>query len=262
MKFLNVAVVACLLFGSAVYAEENLSECFQQDSISCIQMMVFRKAKSFFDQPKIDMLGGLSLVKTEGARSAGFIDNSVEIEAAGDVEARENALENFMFGNARAFLEERSLNWNFVGAARSLANAIPEDVKASVRSLVVEGRGKKKILKKILPLLGLVKLKMAGLAILLLFGIGLIAKKAILISLLSIAISGFLALKKLLAKQGGGEHVEAVPYHGGGGSGGWSSGGGGGYGGGYDSHGFGEYGAHSQPAQSIAYSGHHKIARR
>lgn len=48
-----------------------------------------------------------------------------------------------------------------------------------------------------------------------------------------------------------------------GGSGGWSSGGGGGGGGwnNYDS--YGEHGAHSQPiAQSIAYSGHHKVARR
>lgn len=165
------------------------------------------------------------------------------------------------------------MNWNFVGAARSLANAIPEDIKADVREAVVEGRGKKKLLKKILPLLGLVKLKVAGLAILLLFGIGFLAKKAIFISLISIAISLFLAIKKLLSgggkgKGGGGvEHVEAVPYHGGGGwssggggSGGWSSGG---YGGG-DAHGGGyDYGQHSQPiGQTLAYSGHHKVARR
>lgn len=193
-------------------------------------------------------------------------DNSADIEAAATVEARESALESFVFSNARNFFEQRSLNWNFIGAARSLANAIPENVKSDVRALVVEGRGKKKMIKKLLPLLGLIKLKVAGLAILLLFGIGLIAKKAILVSLVSIAISGFIALKKLLGSKGkgGGEHIEAVPYHGGGGGGGWSSGGGGGWGGyGGDSHGFGEYGSHSQPiGQSVAYSGHHKVARR
>lgn len=169
-------------------------------------------------------------------------------------------MESYLFSNARGFFEQRSLNWNVVNAARSLAGAIPDDVKSEVRALVVEGRGKKKMIKKLLPLLGLIKLKMAGLAILLLFGIGLIAKKAILVSMISIAISGFLALKKLFGKQGGGEHIEAVPYHGGGG---WSSGGGGAGWNSYEPHGYGEYGAHSQPVgQSIAYSGHHKVARR
>lgn len=48
-----------------------------------------------------------------------------------------------------------------------------------------------------------------------------------------------------------------------GGNSGWASGGGAGAGGwnSYDS--YGEHGAHSQPvAQQIAYSGHHKAARR
>lgn len=48
-----------------------------------------------------------------------------------------------------------------------------------------------------------------------------------------------------------------------GGNSGWTSGGGAGAGGwnSYDS--YGEHGAHSQPvAQQIAYSGHHKAARR
>lgn len=47
---------------------------------------------------------------------------------------------------------------------------------------------------------------------------------------------------------------------GGGASSGWSSGGSG-WNSGYDS--YAEHGAHSQPvAQQIAYSGHHKVARR
>jgi hypothetical protein len=268
MKFCQFLIVTCVLIGAA-FADESLQECFQKDSISCLQLMVFRKAKSLFDQQNIDLVGGLSLVKSEEQRQGkSFSDNSAEVEAANDVDARENALESFMFENARNFFEERSLKLNIAGAARSLSTIIPDEVKANVRSLVVEGRGKKKILKKLMPLLGLLKLKLAGLAIILLFGIGLIAKKAILVSLISIAISGFLAIKKLLSKKGGGggEHIEAVPYHGGGGGGGWSSGGGGGAG--WNSYepshgGFGEYGSHSQPVgQSIAYSGHHKVARR
>lgn len=157
---------------------------------------------------------------------------------------------------AQNFFEERSLSWNFVSAARSLSNAIPDEVKSSVRSMVAEGRGKKKLIKKLLPLLGLIKLKLVGLAIIVLFGIGLIAKKAILISLISIAISGFLFLKKLLAKKMGGGHDEhaSASFSSGGSGGGWNS---------YEPHGFGDYGSHSSPiGQSIAYSGHHKVARR
>lgn len=153
-------------------------------------------------------------------------------------------------------------------AARSLSNAIPTEMKENVRELISEGRGKKKkLLKKIMPLLGLLKVKLAGLAVLGLFGIALIAKKAIFASLISLAISGFLLIKKLLAKKsgGGGGHEEVVAYHGssGGGGQGWSQGGSGQGWNSYEPHSFGEYGQHSAPvAQSIAYSGHHKVAKR
>lgn len=207
-----------------------------------------------------------------------------DIESANSVEDRENALEDYVIGKAKNFFQERSLTWDYVSASRSISNAIPDDIKATVRSLVVEGRGKKKkLIKKLLPLLGLVKIKFAVLGVLALLGIGFIAKKALLASLLSIALSGFLLLKKIISKKlggggggGGGGHEETIIAYnagsggGGGGGGGWSSGGGGGgYSGGgggggwnsgYDS--YGEHGSHSSPvAQSIAYSGH-KIARR
>lgn len=129
-------------------------------------------------------------------------------------------------------------------AARSLSNAIPEDVKASVRSLVVEARGKKKILKSLLPILGLVKLIKVKLAILALFGIALIAKKALLVSLIALVLSKFLFIKKLLSK---GKEESGHS------SGGW---------GGHESFSsYGDYGSHSQPAHSIAYSGHKPVRK-
>lgn len=51
--------------------------------------------------------------------------------------------------------------------------------------------------------------------------------------------------------------------NGGGANAGWSSGGGGASGWNYGGDSYAEHGAHSQPvAQQIAYSGHHKVARR
>ncbi|XP_059610895.1 keratin, type II cytoskeletal I [Phlebotomus argentipes] len=268
MKFL---AISCLVFlTTAVLAEEAqpsvLQECFDKDSISCVQMAVFRKAKEFFEQPKIDLVAGLSVVKVEGvARSVDTASD--EVEAAKDVEARSSAIGSFVVDRLAAFFQERSLNWNFMGAARSLSNAIPEDVKSQVRSLVVEARGKKKLLKKLLPLLGIVKLKAAVLGILALLGIGLIAKKALLVSTLSILLSLGLLLKKVLSKKlsllggglggglgglGGGGFGGGHDFHGGGGGGGWSSGGGGWNS--YEPHSFGG----SDLSHSLAYGGHHK----
>lgn len=182
------------------------------------------------------MLGGLSFVKPAGrdARSSN-IDGTL-VESANDVEQRESALENFVTEGAKSFFQERSLNLDMATAARSLAGAIPEEVKSSVRSMVSEARGKKKkILKALLPILGLVKLKVAALAVVALFGIALIAKKALVISIIALILSKFLLIKKLLSKGKLGEGAAV--------------------GGLLDA--FDSLGAHSQPvAQQLAYSGH------
>lgn len=115
------------------------------------------------------------------------------------------------------------------------------------------GRGKKKQLKQLLPLLLAAKAKIGALATLGYFVTGFIAKKAIFVSLISLAISAFIGFKSLWSKGG----HDATPYHGwssgsanSGGwsapvpSGGWSSGGSSWD----DGHGY---------AQSQAYSGYH-----
>lgn len=179
-------------------------------------------------------MGGLSFIKPAGRDARSSNVDGTFVEQAADVEQRENALENFVTEGAKSFFQERSLNLDMASAARSVAGAIPEEVKSSVRSLVSEARGKKKkILKSLLPILGLVKLKFAALAIVALFGIALIAKKALVISIIALILSKFLLIKKLLSK----------------GKGDSSSGGG-------LLDAFDSLGAHSQPAQSLAYAGH------
>lgn len=126
-----------------------------------------------------------------------------EVEQAATVQAREVALEDYLMSRAKNFFTERQVTLDVASAGRSIANAIPEEVKESVRELVVEGRTKKKILKKLIPILGLLKLKLVGFAILAIAAIGLIAKKALFTSLIAIAIAGFGAVSSIFAKLAG-----------------------------------------------------------
>lgn len=145
------------------------------------------------------MFGGLSFAKTND-RSGKALEPEPQIDEKATIQAREVVLEDYLADRVKNFFSERSLSWNFATAGRSLANAIPDDVKESVRSLIVEGRSKKKILKKLLPLLGLLKLKLAGLAVLAIAGIALIAKKALITSLIAIALAGAGALSGIVSK--------------------------------------------------------------
>lgn len=117
-------------------------------------------------------------------------------------------------------------------------------------------------MKGILPLLIAAKVKMGILATLTYFVTGLLAKKAILVSLISLAISAFLGMKSLWGGKGG---YEVTSYSNGWNapiSGGWSGGGGGGGGGwsapvvsgGWSNSGWDD--SHTY-AHGQAYSGYH-----
>ncbi|XP_017752399.1 PREDICTED: uncharacterized protein LOC108545370 [Eufriesea mexicana] len=255
---IHVAVV--LTSAVVLAAAQSLEDCLQSDSISCVQKSLYRKAKEFFDEDSLELFSGVSLVKNaEGrgrsSRTSKQLIYEQEIDAADSVADRQSALENFVTEEAGEFLTGRSLRINFaptfekIGeSARAISDAAPEEVRQAVNE-VVEGRGKKKMLKAILPLLIAAKVKIGALATLAYFAIGLIAKKAIFASLISLAVSAFIGLKALWAKS---SH-DVTPYNswngGGGGwsapvaNGGWSSGSSW-----DDSHAY---------AQSQAYSGYH-----
>lgn len=241
----------------------------------------FRHAKSFFDNPSIELVGGVSLIKSnEGRQGKSMSDNSIAVEAAPTVEARNSEMGSYLMESAKTFFAERSLNLNFANTARSIARAIPDDIKSDIKELVVEGRTKKKkIVKKLLPLIIAIGAKLAVLAVASIFGLLLLAKKALIVSVLAFGLALVAGIAGFASKAGG---ISSGISGGGGGGGllgglgglfggkqgggssgssGWSSGGGGGgggsngwpsSGGGWDSH-----GAYSAPvAQSIAYSGY------
>ncbi|KAL5284807.1 hypothetical protein ACFFRR_006863 [Megaselia abdita] len=174
---------------------------------------------------------------------------------------------SYLLESAKNFFAERSLNLNFANTARSVARAIPDDIKADIKELVVEGRTKKKkIVKKLLPLIIAIGAKLAVLAVGSIFGLLLLAKKALIVSVLAFGLALVAGIAGLAGKAGGsgggllgglGGLFGGKQSGGSSGSSGWSSGGGGSNGwsssgGGWDSH-----GAYSSPvAQSIAYSGY------
>lgn len=128
--------------------DSTLEDCFKKDSISCVQVQLFRNAKSFFNQESIDLLGGLSLVKNPQEKSGRALDDPSEslLEATKDADERENLLESYAVKKIGSFFQERSLSWNLspvvnevAATARSLAANIPADLKEGVSEFIQEG---------------------------------------------------------------------------------------------------------------------------
>lgn len=121
-----------------------------QDSIACAQMQMFRSVRSFFDQDKVELLGGLSLIKTEkkarslAAETAEDVNN---VENAKDTNDRESALEDFTMHKVMRFFKERTLHWNLSPivtevseTARSVVDQIPPQIKNKIANYIEEGK--------------------------------------------------------------------------------------------------------------------------
>lgn len=131
-------------------------ECAEgQYSVECAQVNIYRSVRSFFDQDKIDLLGGLSLIKTghedgsrrDGARSVKPEDADAEhVEHARNTDEREAALEEFTVHRVMRFFRERSLHWNLSPVvtevsetARSVVDSIPPQIKSKISNYIEEG---------------------------------------------------------------------------------------------------------------------------
>lgn len=253
--------------------DTTIEECFNKNSISCIQIQIYRSFKSFVDQDRVDLIGVLSLVR-EGdgknqakARAIEDIAAEQEILGAQDYETRESAIETFVYQKLMAFFQERSIRWNLdpvfqeMMTSRGIAESLPTNLRQTITNLVTEARGKKKMLKNLIPILIGVKLMAFIFLALASLGISLIAKKAILVSLISFAISTFVAVRKLLSQRARHPHNEVyetyVSHHGGG----WDGVAGPG---GYIGSGYGQaaYASHASPAAHTLAYGAQTAARK
>ncbi|KAL0105059.1 hypothetical protein PUN28_016592 [Cardiocondyla obscurior] len=208
---------------------QTIDDCLKQDSISCVQKTLYRTAKEFFAKDTLELVKGVSLVKSNAnARSGKELAYDQEIEAANDIAERQNSLENFISDGAGQFLTGRSLRINLASAfqkihesARSISESAPPEIRQAVDQFV-EARGKKKgSLKGILPLLIAAKVKLGILGALSYFVIGFLAKKAIEASVISLIISAFIGLKSLWSSKS--HHHDVTAYNSGGWSNGWSA---------------------------------------
>ncbi|KYM94433.1 PREDICTED: uncharacterized protein LOC108781233 [Cyphomyrmex costatus] len=206
---------------------QSVDECLKQDSISCVQKTLYRTAKEFFAKDKLELINGISIVKSNvNARSGKELVYDQEMDTANDIAERQNSLENFISDEAGQFLTSRSLRINLASAfekiqesARAFSESAPPEIRQAVNE-IVEARGKKKGSKKgIMPLLIAAKIKLGILGVLSYFVIGFLAKKAIQASIISLLISAFVAMRTFWS--GKSHHQDVTPYNGGW-SGGWS----------------------------------------
>lgn len=103
--------IVCFSMAVVLISGQDINQCFEQDSISCVQKSLYRKAKEFFTKDNIELFSGVSLVKAadRNSRTAKDVIYDQEIDAANDVEGRQSALENFVSDEASDFLTGRSL---------------------------------------------------------------------------------------------------------------------------------------------------------
>lgn len=109
-------VVVILTTALVLTAGQTFDECFKQDSISCVQKSLYRSAKEFFGKDQLEIVSGVSLVKSKSdasnSRSGKMLAYDQEMDVANGVTDRQNALENFISDEAGQFLTGRSLRVN------------------------------------------------------------------------------------------------------------------------------------------------------
>ncbi|VVC90300.1 unnamed protein product [Leptidea sinapis] len=157
-----------------------VSECIDNDTSLCLKLAITKD---------LNILDGLSLVNTGSARSA----RSYEPLSV-DPKERESQLEERIVDNVGDFLDNHVLQLRL------------SDDAGESRDLDEEGRGKKKNkkkLKQLLPILLLLKLKMAALIPLFLGIIAFVAVKAVFLGKIAFAVSAVSLIRRLLAKNSG-----------------------------------------------------------
>jgi len=108
MKLFEKSLI--LMTAVVLTAGQSIDDCLKEDSISCVQKTLYRTAKEFFAKDKLELVNGISLVKSNAnARSGKELAYDQEMETASDITERQNSLENFISDEAGQFLTSRSL---------------------------------------------------------------------------------------------------------------------------------------------------------
>ncbi|XP_028177089.1 uncharacterized protein LOC114364930 [Ostrinia furnacalis] len=205
----------------------TLRDCVETDTLLCLKEKAMKYTENLANSKDMSVVDGISFTRTGSPRSARSYEPLPD-----DPKARESQIEERILDNVVDFLDNHALQLRMPRVFED-DNSVGDE----------EGRGKKKKkLKKLLPILALIKLKLAALVPLFLGIIAFAVFKAYLLGKIAFIAAAFGAIKKLLEKKSSGGWSEpAHEEHG------WESGGGGGWG-------------RSQDAQSLAYGAHAKQA--
>lgn len=129
----------------------TFDECLKKDSISCLQVRIYKSIKSFLDHDRIDLIGGFSLVREEDSKNEAKamttedIISEEQILGAHDFESRESAIESFVYQKINVFFQEHSIRWNVppvlgqMTAVGARAENLPADLRQTINQLVTEG---------------------------------------------------------------------------------------------------------------------------
>jgi hypothetical protein len=130
----------------------TLDECLKKDSISCLQVQIYRSIKSFLDQDRIDLIGGFSSVREEDCKNEAKamktedIISEEQILGAHDFESRESAIESFVYQKISVFFQEHSIRWSVppvlgkMTAVGARAENLPVDLRQTINHIVTEGK--------------------------------------------------------------------------------------------------------------------------
>ncbi|CAG2055471.1 unnamed protein product [Timema podura] len=232
-------------------ANRLLDECGERDMVTCLGVKAVAVLDRAARMTKIKLMDGVTFVKTGDAddnRNGRALMTEAEIQNSidQDPDQKTTRLIDLFLEAATSFLQSHVLQFKMPDAA----------TQPLQRALQETGRGKKKLIKTLLPLLLGIGLKLfalipAGIGL-----VGIIAAKALIISKLALILAGIIAIQK---------------FFGGGGMSGWNSGGGaasgwsspstGGWSSGGSSGGWGTSGSGSSPVyRSFGGADAHEMA--
>ncbi|CAG9135581.1 hypothetical protein JYU34_019209 [Plutella xylostella] len=186
-------------YGAAENFVSAVSECIEKDTSVCLKEKALKLTERLAYSKNIDIFEGMSLVNLGSSRSARSYEPLAE-----DLKTRESQLEERIADNFGDFLGNHVLQLRLT------------DNSDESRGMDEEGRGKKKKqIKKLLPLLLLLKLKMAALIPLFLGIIAFVAVKAVFLGKIMFAMNAVNLIRKLLSKGGssGGASGHSSSHH-------------------------------------------------
>ncbi|XP_026754252.2 uncharacterized protein LOC113514374 [Galleria mellonella] len=199
--------------------------CGEEDVSLCLKERALKYVDNINTARELNIADGISLLGTGSPRSARSFE-----PLSDEPKARENQVESRLVDGVADFLENHVIQLR-----------VPKSTVDDVKRSLEEGRGKKKKLKQLLPILALLQLKIQSLIPLFLGIIAFAAVKGLMLAKAALLASALVLLKKLLSKHEHHESYEVVahPHH----EEHFSHGG----------HG-GGWGRSSQDAQNLAYS--------